>query len=351
MKVSISIILLIFFFLASSFFDIPFAPPKKIKLILPKGWPSPQPIFADNPLTEEGFLLGRKLFYDEHLSKDSTISCASCHQQFAAFATFDHDFSHGFNNSLTLRNAPALINVAWMKELHWDGAISHLQVQPLAPITASNEMAISLDTLLYRLRRDSMYQRMFKEAFGSKGITTERMLKAFTQFVGSIQSYQSRYDQMKAGKIKFNANESSGYNIFKSNCSHCHVEPLFTDNTFRNNGLPINAHLNDSGRIAVTGLQEDALKFKVPTLRNITVTAPYMHDGRFFSLSQVLEHYTTNMQVESFGLDLILRKKIILSQQEKFDLLTFLHTLRDDSMLNNKRYTPSQFSFSKQHVH
>jgi len=142
-----------------SFIDSP------LSFKIPQGFPRPQlDIFAKNHLSEAGFQLGRKLFYDGRLSKDGNFPCASCHQQYAAFSTSDHDLSHGFNNSFTTRNAPALINIAWMKNLHFDGAINHIELQPLAPITAANEMAENIDSVLLKLREDTAYVRMFKAA-------------------------------------------------------------------------------------------------------------------------------------------------------------------------------------------
>src|SRR5688572_19770427 len=137
--------------------------PDPIEFVVPEGWPQPPSnIFTKNKLTEQGFQLGRKLFHDNKLSKDGNVSCGSCHQQFAAFSTFDHDFSHGVNNTFSTRNAPTLFNLAWMKDMHWDGAINHIEVQPLAPLTAENEMGQNLDTLIFNIKKDTAYQRMFK---------------------------------------------------------------------------------------------------------------------------------------------------------------------------------------------
>ena len=175
-----------------------------LKFEIPKGWPAPtKNTFSKNKLTEEGFQLGKKLFYDGRLSKDGEISCASCHQQFAAFSNYDHDFSHGINNSFTKRNAPALMNLAWMKEFHWDGAINHIEVQPLAPLTAKNEMGEQLDSVLMKLRNDTSYKRMFKAAFGDTIISSQRMLKALSQFTCNLISSNSKYDKLKRGETSF----------------------------------------------------------------------------------------------------------------------------------------------------
>lgn len=337
LKVIITILAAIIFFTA--FVNNNPYHPTFLKLIIPKGWPKPPTnIFANNPLTEEGFQLGRKLFYDGRLSKDGNFSCAGCHQQFAAFATYDHDFSHGFDNSFTTRNAPGLFNLAWMKELHWDGGVNHIEVQPLVPITAKNEMAETLENVLQKLNADTAYKRMFKAAFGDPLINSQRMLKALAQFTGSIQSYNSKYDKVKRGEAFFNVSEEYGYNVFKAKCNSCHTEPLFTDNSFRNNGLNINETLKDYGRMGITGKSSDSLKFKVPSLRNIELTAPYMHDGRFYTLSQVIEHYRTHINVGQPTLDTLLRNKIAISNQEKVDLFSFLYTLTDEKMLHDKRF-------------
>jgi cytochrome c peroxidase len=309
-----------------------------IELQIPEGWPKPQNIFANNPLTEEGFQLGRKLFYDGRLSKDGNFSCASCHQQFAAFATFDHDFSHGFNDQFTTRNSPALQNLAWVPLYHWDGGINHIEVQALSPLTAHNEMAENIDSVLQKLRADAAYKRMFKKAFGKEEINSQKMLKAIAQFVGTLVSADSKYDKMKRGEATFNPSELHGYEVFKLNCEHCHKEPLFTDNSFRNNGLSQNEFLKDSGRMRITGEPADSLKFRVPTLRNVSVTQPYMHDGRFYSLGQVIDHYSKGIQ-QSATLDSSLRNGIQLTKHEKYDLVLFLQTLTDSSFLKNKRFS------------
>ncbi|MBC7886770.1 MAG: cytochrome-c peroxidase [Ferruginibacter sp.] len=312
--------------------------PTYLQLTIPAGWPLPPTnIFKDNPLTEEGFQLGRKLFYDGRLSKDGNFPCASCHQQFAAFATYDHQFSHGFDNSFSFRNAPAIFNLAWMKEMHWDGGISHIEVQPLAPITNISEMAETLGNVLKKLGIDSAYKRMFTAAFGDTAINSQRMLKALSQFMGSIQSYNSKYDQVKRGEASFTLAEQNGYNTFKAKCNACHTEPLFTDNSFRNNGLTLDPFLKDKGRMGITGDRVDSLKFKVPTLRNTALTFPYMHDGRRFSLLQVIEHYRSGIEVNQPTLDPLLKNRIAISNQEKVDLVEFLQSLTDNVLLKNTR--------------
>lgn len=314
---------------------------RPLSFTVPKGWPEPQYKFTNNPLTVEGFELGRKLFYDGRLSKDGNFPCASCHQQFAGFATFDHDLSHGFNNQFTFRNAPGLFNMAWMKEMHWDGGINHIEVQPLAPLTAPNEMAETIENVIGKLNADSSYRRLFGAAFGDETINSQRMLFALTQFVASIVSSNAKYDRVKRGETNFNEYEQQGYAIFQAKCASCHTEPLFTDNSFRNNGLELNPTLKDIGRMRITGQSVDSLRFKVPSLRNIMLTFPYMHDGRIKSPLAAIEHYTDGI-VQSPTLDPLLKNGIRLEQMEKFYLLEFFKTLTDSTLLNDKRFAMPQ---------
>lgn len=318
---------------------IPQGTTNEVRPEVPEGWPQPRDIFRDNPLTDAGFLLGKKLFYDGRLSKDGQFPCSSCHEPRAAFATMDHDFSHGFDDQFTTRNAPALQNLAWQLSYNWDGKFSGLEEQAVSPITAPNEMAEDLDSVILKLKRDKVYPNLFARAFGSKEITAEKLLKALAQFTGTMISSNSKYDQVKRGKTTFNSAEENGYRVFKLHCSACHQEPLFTDNSFRNNGLEEDPYLNDLGRMTVTGNKDDSLKFKVPSLRNVGLTSPYMHDGRFSSLARVIEHYTSGIQ-HSETLDPLLKKPIELTPREKHDLRYFLHTLTDSSFIMNPAYLP-----------
>jgi cytochrome c peroxidase len=313
--------------------------PDYIEFKIPAGWPKPATnIFAKNKLSEQGFQLGKKLFYDTRLSADGNISCANCHQQFAAFATYDHDFSHGLNDQHTTRNAPALFNLAWMTKYHWDGGINHIEVQPLSPITTPTEMGETLENVLAKLKKDSVYPKMFRAAFGTEEINSQRMLKALAQFTGSIISANSKYDKVLKGEAKFTYSEENGYKLFKEKCAGCHQEPLFTDNSFRNNGLEINAFLNDFGRMKITGKPEDSLKFKVPSLRNVAVSFPYMHDGRFYSLGAVIDHYRKNIITTQPTLDPLLANKLAITDAQKYELIYFLNTLTDTSITKNPRF-------------
>ncbi len=294
---------------------------------------------SNNPLTREGFALGRKLFYDGILSRDGNFPCSSCHQQFAAFSTFDHDLSHGFNNQFTTRNAPALQNLVWLKEMQWDGGINNIEVQPLAPLTASNEMAEDIGNVVSKLKKDAAYPGMFTAAFGPGEINSQKMLKALTQFIGSMVSADSRYDRVKRGQASFSAAEQTGYTLFQQKkCAVCHQEPLFTDLSYRNTGLPLNASLRDVGRMHITGKREDSLKFKVPSLRNVFLSFPYGHDGRFFSIDDVLNHYSDGVQPGP-TVDSLVRNRIALSKEDKYYLKLFLGTLTDTAFVNNKRFS------------
>lgn len=315
--------------------------PTPLTFTIPPGFPAPHYTFATNPLTEEGFELGRKLFYDGRLSKDGNFPCASCHQQFAAFATYDHNLSHGFNNQFTLRNAPALFNLVWQKQTHWDGGINNLEVQPLAPLTAPNEMAEDINNVINKLSQDTDYKQLFKAAYGDETINSQRMLLALTQFAGSLVSADSKYDRVKKGTASFTGPEQMGYTIFQSKCTGCHTEPLFTDNSFRNTGLAVDPTINDMGRMRITNNKADSLKFKVPSLRNLYVTFPYGHDGRFVSVNQVLEHYNSGVQV-STTVDPLVKNGIPLSLNDKIYLQAFLHTLTDSTFIKDKRFAAPQ---------
>jgi cytochrome c peroxidase len=330
------ILLLAGFFVACKKKDSGVSPaPTPVAFNVPAGWPATTYNFASNPLTKEGIALGRKLFYDGILSQDGNFPCGSCHQQVGAFGTFDHNLSHGFNNSHTLRNAPPLQNLAWHTAFHADAGIRNLDDQPIFPITSPVEMAETVDNVLNKLRASTAYPALFKAAFGDANINTQRMTKALSQFMLTMVSAGSKYDQVKAGKASFNLPEGLGYDIFKQKCATCHQEPLFTDFSLRNNGLPVDPVLQDFGRMRITHLAADSLKFKVPSLRNVMLTYPYGHDGSVYDIYSMLEHYNTGI-VASPTLDPLLKNKIPLSNFEKGQLVAFLSTLTDSSFLKNE---------------
>jgi cytochrome c peroxidase len=302
----------------------------------PDGFPATSGQLANNPVNYYGFSLGKKLFYDPILSLDSTISCGSCHQQFSAFAHLDHKVSHGINDLEGERNTPPLFNLAWHSNFFWDGGSNHIDVQPIAPITNPVEMNEDVARVIVKLKRSKFYPEMFKRAFGSDTITTQAMTRAIAQFMSSLISANSKYDQVKAGKATFTAAEQNGYMLFKAKCESCHKEPLMTDLNYRNNGLDL--HFADPGRARITLQASDSGKFKVPSLRNVAVTFPYMHDGRINSLSKVIDHYRTGI-VQSATIDPLLASgNMSITDAEKQQLLLFLNTLTDHTFLNDKRF-------------
>jgi cytochrome c peroxidase len=312
-----------------------------MKQEIPSSFPSPAYTFSDNPLTKEGFELGRKLFYEPRLSIDNLTPCSSCHQQIAAFGTFEHDRSHGVNNSHTLRNAPVLFNLAWNSSFHWDGEFTTLQDAAAQPINGHIEMGESFKGVIDKLEDDEEYRREFKKIFGSPFIRPEHILKALTQFTGYLVSANSKYDKVKRGEAGFTTQELNGYNTYKIKCANCHPEPLFTDYSYRNIGLPVDNFLNDFGRMRISGKKEDSLKFRVPTLRNCNISSNYMHDGRFNTLQQCLNHYRSGVQ-QSATLDPLLATGITLTNAEVIDLFQFLKTLTDSSFLKDPRFQRSQ---------
>lgn len=309
-----------------------------IYLDVPKNWPKPLYDFSKNPLTEEGFQLGRSLFYDPILSRDNTISCASCHLQQTGFTHVDHDLSHGIDGKIGTRNSMTLMNLAWSKNFMWDGGVNNLEVQAIHPITSEFEMDETLKNVVLKLQNSPKYQNLFKEAFGIKKITGQLTLKAITQFVVLLKSSNSKYDKVLRKEEQFTEMEQKGYDIFKQHCASCHKEPLFTNNKFENNGLELDATLLDLGRMRITQNENDKQKFKVPTLRNVQFTFPYMHDGRFNTLNEVVKHYNSSI-VQSPNLSKKLQKSMYLSDDNRTELVAFLKTLTDREFLFNSRYS------------
>jgi cytochrome c peroxidase len=305
---------------------------------VPMKWPKPLYDFTQNPLSKAKFELGRTLFYDPDLSRDSSISCANCHLQYSGFTHIDHALSHGIDGKIGKRNAPVLINLAWQQFFHWDGGVSSLNKQAINPLTHSKEMDNSLDEIMRRLNESSFYRNRFYRAFGDSSIQTSSLLKALASFTVSLVSANSTYDQVKRGEAKFTSQEQAGYQLFKKYCASCHQEPLFMKNDFKSNGIEYAPALGDFGRMAVTNRREDSLLFKIPTLRNIEFSFPYMHDGRFKHLKDVLNHYG-NLQVNQAYQSKELKKlNRPLSSNEQKDLISFLKTLSDQQFLFNQLF-------------
>jgi len=311
---------------------------------VPSNFPQPTYNFVNNPLTEKGFELGKKLFYDGRLASDGIVSCGFCHEQSTAFTHHGHTFSHGVGNSIGTRNTPSIQNLAYQSAFMYDGATTHLDLQPIIPFTSPIEMNGDFTKALTMMKADAEYQKLFKIAFADGKINSENMLKALGQFMVRITSSNSRFDKYhrKEAGGTLTEEELSGYTIFKSKCASCHATDLMTDNSFRNNGLAVNPAINDVGRYRVTELASDLHKFKVPSLRNVEKTAPYMHDGRFGTLEAVLNHYDSGVE-DSATLDPILNQNgnlgIVLSETEKSHLVAFLKTLTDTEYLTDKRFS------------
>ncbi|MBO9595412.1 MAG: cytochrome-c peroxidase [Niabella sp.] len=304
----------------------------------PGNFPVPVYHFETNPVTKEGFELGRKLFYEPRLSRNSTISCGSCHIQSSAFTQHGHDVSHGIDDRLGSRNAPPIMNLAWSPLLMWDGGIFDLDLQPVAPITSHEEMDETVANVVSKLQALPQYRVLFKKAFGTEQINTGNLMKALSQFMVMCVSSRAKYDSVmrKEGNAAFTPEEAAGRKLVSEKCGGCHREPLFTDGTFRNNGIGIGAN-DDQGRFAVTLRPEDRYLFKVPSLRNLAYTAPYMHDGRFYTLEAVLDHYSTGIK-DTPNLDPLLPAGgIALTAGERKEILAFLNTLNDRAFITDKR--------------
>ena len=308
-----------------------------VTLQYPAHWPKPKYNFKENPLTQEKIDLGRKLFYDPILSANNTVSCASCHLSYTAFTHVDHALSHGINDSVGTRNSPVLINLAWNTHFMWDGAINNIEAQALAPISHPAEMGEDLNHVLRKIQKTKTYPNLFEAAFGDTAITSQRLLKSMAQFQLTLVSSNSKYDKVIAGSAEFTNQELKGYELFKKHCNSCHTEPLFTNDKFASNGISIDTTLLDVGRFKITQAVTDSMKFKIPTLRNIEFSHPYMHDGRFTSLSQVMKHYSNGI-LSSNHLKSSLSNNLEITDNQNVDIVSFLLTLSDKDFLFNPKY-------------
>ena len=302
----------------------------------PAHFPEPSYNISGNPVTKEAFELGRKLFYEPRLSRNNTISCGCCHFQPSPSTQHGHDVSHGIDDRLGKRNSPPIMNLAWMPLFMWDGGVFDLDLQPIVPITAHEEMDESVANVIGKLQAHADYPALFKKAFGTEQITTASFMKALSQFMIMCISAESKYDSVMQNidGAAFTGQEAAGHKLVQQKCGSCHKEPLFTDNSFRNNGIGVGAN-DDKGRYDITLNEADRYKFKVPSLRNLAYTAPYMHDGRFIRLDAVLDQYSNNIQ-HTPNLDPFLQNNLALSPAEKQQVLAFLNTLNDKNFINNK---------------
>jgi cytochrome c peroxidase len=311
---------------------------------IPSNFPPLAYDVANNPPTEKGFELGKKLFYDGRLASDGIVSCGFCHIQADAFTHHGHTFSHGVDDAIGTRNTPPIQNLAYQTTFMYDGAASHLDLQPIIPFTSPVEMNGNFSDAIIMMKADATYQKLFKIAFTDGQINAENILKALGQFMVMVTSSNSRFDKFRRNETGgiLSQQEQAGYILFNQKCASCHATDLFTDNSFRNNGLQVNPAINDIGRYRVTELDQDLHKFKVPSLRNIEKTAPYMHDGRLFTLEAVMEHYNSGV-VNSNTLDPLLKTNgklgIPTTEVEKTQIIAFLKTLTDTQYLTDKRFS------------
>jgi cytochrome c peroxidase len=318
----------------------------------PFGFPEME-IPEDNPMTQAGFELGRFLFYDPILSADSTMSCSTCHEPVASF-TDNLAVSPGITGEFGRRSSMSLLNVGYYQNgLFWDGRSNNLESQALLPVEDPIELHNEWPNLIEKLKKHQDYPARFRKAFGIQHtglITKELAAKALAQFERAlVSSGRSKYDRVKEDKASFTESEKNGELIYfdegdgvfpDGQCFHCHGGVLFTDNKYQNNGMDAVDSVDDfvdKGRGEVTGNRFDNGKFRVPTLRNIEFTAPYMHDGRFETLDEVIEAYNEGGHgVENE--DQNIKDPFGLTEENKTDLLAFIKTLADTTFLNNPEY-------------
>lgn len=299
----------------------------------------------DNPMTAEGVALGRRLFHDPALSADGSLACSSCHVQRYAFSD-TVTFSRGMAGRTGARNTMPLMNLAWDHFFFWDARALSVELQAFEPVTGHREMGNDWRTVTDRLSSDSLYPAMFRAAFGDARIDSLRVAFALAQFERTLISLNSRYDRFhKNGDTSaMNVQEKRGESLFfgRAHCVDCHEPPLFKDHHVVNIGLPRGT--GDDGMGARTGIAWHKGRFKTPTLRNIAVTAPYMHDGRFATLEEVVDFYADGVNVEDPTLDEHMmpwvRGEVRLSEQDRSDLVAFLRTLTDEGFLANPEFGP-----------
>ena len=302
----------------------------------PDGFPN-MSIPSNNPMTVEGVALGEKLFNDPILSANNTQACISCHKQTSAFSD-PNQFSIGIDNIEGTRNASVLINLGWNNSFNWDGSASTLEEQAFEPVVNPIEMHNTWKNVEDKLNTSTEYIQLFKQAFNIDYIDSIHVVMAIAQFERTLISVNSKFDRYLRGEELLTPSELGGYAIFnseKGDCFHCHGTQMFMDNSFHNNGLDTEPFL-DLGLSGVTGNSSDNGKFKTPTLRNIEFSAPYMHDGRFSSIEEVVEHYNSGGNYSS-TVDPLMKKLGIglqLTNQEKQDLIAFLRTLSDENFIS-----------------
>ncbi len=316
--------------------------PTALTIEIPSNLP-PMVIPADNPTTYEGVDLGRRLFYDVRLSGDNTMSCASCHNQAYAFTDNGKVFSKGIDGLLGDIQAMPLANLGWSQTLFWDGRSEGLENQAREPVKNPIEMHESWTHALTELQADPDYPRHFEATFGTDQLTEDLVVKAIAQFERTLISANSEYDKFaRREPHTLSAAAQRGAEMFfgeRGDCFHCHSEGLLTDYDFHNNGLDSVLGIQNLGRAKVTNRSSDHAKFKTPGLHNVALTAPYMHDGRFATLEEVVEHYNSGIQ-QSPTLSPKIKSPngLLLTSQEKADLVAFLKSLTDEEFVTNAAF-------------
>jgi cytochrome c peroxidase len=321
----------------------PFSP-TPFELVRPDGFPAPiEP--TDNPTTVEGVALGRKLFYETLLSANNTQSCGSCHNQALGFSDNGNKFSTGIDGIQGTRNAQGLVNLAFNLRFFWDGRAESLEEQALEPIPNPIEMHQRWPDAVAKLKNAKNYKNEFYAAFGTYEFDSLHVAKALAQFMRSMVSYNSRLDKRLRYELNLTPQEMNGFSIYiteRGDCFHCHNIDggrLLTDNQFHNNGL--DSVFTDLGLGAITGNVFDNGKFLTPSLRNVALTAPYMHDGRFSTLEEVVEHYNSGGK-PSATVDPLMKHVgtgLNLSAQDKAELVAFLKTFTDSTFITNPAYS------------
>jgi cytochrome c peroxidase len=325
--------------------------PRLLTLTVPAGFPA-SVLMESNPLTEEGVLLGRTLFFDPGISANGKVSCSSCHEPSLAFSDGVRIPQNGVSGHPLHRHSPALFNLAWSGNgLFWDGGSKNLESQASGPLTHADEMGMDISELEHRLRQDQAYTELFESAFGD-GVSGANVAKALAQFQRTLISANSRYDQSVGPlrKVELNDAELKGLTLVRKHCAACHSGELFTDNRFHNNGL--DADFSDGshemvylGRYRISHAEADIGAFKTPSLRNIMVTAPYMHDGRFNSIDEVLDHYSEGIKEVATTSRLLYqdngRAGIPLNKEERSAIIAFLNALTDRDFIDNESWRNS----------
>jgi len=310
----------------------------EIPLDIPVGFPPLNSSVAGNRPTQHGVALGERLFHEKKFSGNNTVSCASCHNRSAAFAD-NHPQAIGIHNRIGLRNTPPIQNMAFMQFYNWDGNILRLERQPLVPIITHEEMDSSILEVIRKLQEEIGYRDLFRNAFGDDRITPDRIYRSIAQYVYTLISANSKYDKVirNEGEV-FTETEARGYLVFQQKCESCHSTGLFTDQSFRNVGFPVNPSTEEAGRARVTGNPTDYMSFRVPSLRNAAYTAPYGSFGQFATLKAVLDYFDNGVLAAN-NLDPALKangNRIPLSEQEKEDLISFINTLSDPTFVGKR---------------